>query len=186
MDRSGRESWTGTRRQTYGRYCSTPSSTIEDGHTCEFIPALESYLRDEFSLCKMPSLTMPGSLGPVWYWYSLSIAEQHKNTSCRAAGPGASARAHQRPATAFLKPPLAHDRLRRTGQGPSAFIYPSIGLLFLSRCRRPSPWAFLALNVSCRNLRRVLRSMIRCRIPSLRPRGRRRTRHAVGHGVKSS
>jgi len=99
-----------------------------DGHTVEFIPALEGYLRDEgVALRDALSLTMPGSLGPVMDWYSLSIAERAKSRVAR--GPWGIGLEHTiDQATAFL-PSLLYDRLDELGMDFSV-IYPSIGLLF--------------------------------------------------------
>ena len=99
-----------------------------DGHTVEFVPALEPYLRDEgVALQDALSLTMPGSLGPVMDWYSLSIAERADHRAAR--GPWGIGLEHTiDQATAFL-PRLLYDRLDELGMDLSV-IYPSIGLLF--------------------------------------------------------
>jgi predicted TIM-barrel fold metal-dependent hydrolase len=99
-----------------------------DGHTVEFVPALESYLRAEgVALHDALSLTMPGSLGPVMDWYSLSIAERAEHRVAR--GPWGIGLEHTiDQATAFL-PRLLYSRLDELGIDFSV-IYPSIGLLF--------------------------------------------------------
>ena len=83
-----------------------------DGHTVEFVPALEGYLRDEgVRLQDALSLTMPGSLGPVMDWYSLSIAERANQRVAR--GPWGIGLEHTiDQATAFL--PRTNDRCKRT------------------------------------------------------------------------
>ena len=99
-----------------------------DGHTVEFLPALEGYLRAEgVDVQRAIERQLPGSFGPVMSWYSLTPEERAKYRVAR--GPWGGGLDHTiDQATAFL-PSLLYDRLDELGIDFSV-IYPSIGLLF--------------------------------------------------------
>lgn len=101
-----------------------------DGHTVEFVPALESYLRAEGTSATRPDFkrTITGSLGPLEDWYALTPEERARKRVAR--GPwGAMFSKHAiDQATAFV-PRLLHDRLDELGIDVSV-VYPSYGLLF--------------------------------------------------------
>lgn len=101
-----------------------------DGHTVEFVPALEAYLREEGTSATRPDFrrTVTGTLGPIEDWYALTPAERARHRAAR--GPwGAMFSEHAiDQATAFV-PRLLHDRLDELGIDVSV-VYPSYGLLF--------------------------------------------------------
>src|SRR3954447_9906720 len=102
-----------------------------DGHTVEFMPALEPYLREEGVNLGGPSFLRreSGSLGPVANWYTLSPEERARNRVSRGPWSGVASVNPVDEACNFL-PALLNERLDELGIDVSV-IYPSFGLLFL-------------------------------------------------------
>jgi predicted TIM-barrel fold metal-dependent hydrolase len=102
-----------------------------DGHTIEFMPALEPYLRDEGVDVKGPSFVRreSGSLGPVADWYALSPEDRARWRVSRGPWSGVASVNPVDEACNFL-PSLLYQRLDDLGIDLS-IVYPSFGLLFL-------------------------------------------------------
>src|SRR3954464_11807488 len=102
-----------------------------DGHTIEFMPALEPYLKEEGVNVGGPSFLRreAGSCGPVADWYALSPEERAKWRVSRGPWSGVASMHPEDEASNFL-PGLLYQRLDDLGLDFS-IVYPSFGLLFL-------------------------------------------------------
>src|SRR3954452_10961051 len=102
-----------------------------DGHTIEFMPALEPYLKEEGVKLGGESFLRreSGSLGPVADWYSLTAEERAKWRVRRGPWSGVASVNPVDEACNFL-PGLLYQRLDDLGIDLS-IVYPSFGLLFL-------------------------------------------------------
>jgi predicted TIM-barrel fold metal-dependent hydrolase len=101
-----------------------------DGHTLEYFPALESYLRAEGvdPADEMFVRRESGSLGPARDWYALSPEQRRFERVGRGPWSGAISTSAADIATSVL-PGLLYDRLPDLGVDVS-IVYPSYGLLF--------------------------------------------------------
>ena len=99
-----------------------------DGHTVEFMPALASYMKqDGVTLDRAFLCRMPGSLGPLMDWYTMSTDERAHYRVAR--GPWGIGLEHTIDQATAVLPGLLYDRLDEMGVDFSV-IYPSFGLLF--------------------------------------------------------
>ena len=102
-----------------------------DGHTIEFFPALEPYLREEGVDLSHPEFFRmeSGHLGPPADWHGHSPGERAYRRIARGAWNGVPEKVIDQ-ATSLL-PGLLYERLDQIGVDLSV-IYPSMGLLFLT------------------------------------------------------
>jgi predicted TIM-barrel fold metal-dependent hydrolase len=101
-----------------------------DGHTVEYFPALESYLRAEGVDLAGPDFLRreSGSLGPCADWYGLTPDQRADRRVSR--GPWSGAPVETRDLATGVLPGLLYERLDELGIDVSV-VYPSYGLLFL-------------------------------------------------------
>jgi predicted TIM-barrel fold metal-dependent hydrolase len=99
-----------------------------DGHTIEYFPVLDGYLREEGVDPSSPALRrmLPGAFGPPASWHALSGDQRAARRVARPPWWGAPMRNTRDLATAMF-PRLLHERLDELGID-FGVVYPSLGL----------------------------------------------------------
>ena len=102
-----------------------------DGHTIEYFPVLEGFLREEGVDLSSPTMQrlLPPLFGPPEDWHGLTPAQRVRKRVARPPWWGSPARNTRDLATALL-PALLAERLDELGIDFSV-VYPSVGLIFL-------------------------------------------------------